>query len=1560
MQSSTDQTATDTLQFTLVRTPDAGRLATKTVVADESSPTGWSKGEAYRLPSVVEPYRVDVPADVDAVAEFLALLERAPRVCVVPGDLNPDTINGPIREAYTLDDVRAALDGEGEELRPAVQPTADGPTPNLRYVADPTPYGLIRRRYQPDENNTNHLQSARPGRRWLYVDVDGCRPPAWFVEKCNREEYNPADNPADLQRLAAHVRDTELPPEFAGVGCVYQFSSSAGVAPWTDEVRAHLVFILDRPAHFKSVRERFEGAGCLAAHGDVEGGPADGTVDRMVWTPTQPNYTAAPVFKSADGDELPDPLGENRSGVVPADGDAGDVVKVPDSVVDFADWTAREHEREKRRERRTRRRNGGELPDLPECPADADESAVEAARRKLNTVCDSLAATGEGNRHNALMRAAGYAFRLAAYIPADEIRDRLRGAGEFMFAGDDEPGEIASILADAARYAAGDDPIAIQGGETDGETPFDLYANATDTLDLSTARETLSQRLDECVADGLDASILAPPGTGKTYAVFAVALDVFADGGRVKLAEPTNELVEEKREEFIAYARDVRGWKGRRLEFLKSRAVVRPKRTADNCERFDFYTTTAPAVRNDGENTVCKSCPLYPSNDGPQCGFWTERLDYFEASPCVVFTTHALESLTGAGRRSVRVDWTGILDALDGLTVPYFAESGEASAPYLSPVVRVTEQGRTLTVEATPAGDGTRPETGCELPVELWAPARERARRERKEWRETVAENNGRHPAHGSPFFIAPMNVQDTPETRRAVVRWFADALDVQPADGESLEAAVRRAARQCESDALVERPFDLVALDESPASVIVPTVSVTLDGVKEWRRNGDVEFAGDVFADFLDAVSRLEPGGRADASTLDSHDLRELLPGESVSVVGDATVEAARETLRTAAREAADGDGTADAREILADAPPSSALDRLESVARAGWTGATLSVAADGTATIELPCYRELDRDQTDATVYLDATGCETTARVVLPDADARFELPVELPERVRVFQTDDWTASKHETFRPDRRHADRYSALFEAFESPETLHVVPKSWRRVRCEDTGQLLAELRGCDFSGADRAFGFGPLHTADRAGRVVHHNGVEARGSNRFGPEGETPCDTVLITGFYVPGAEIDALAERFAVALVENGEESADAGVEELFEECREAAEFQLQGASMLQTIGRVRPTLADEHGRDVTVVVADDRPPLPGLEPDARIDVDALALALGRPTVRSAGCVRSVLAPAVEAGGFIARCKGRNFEGVFEESAALDAGIFNLWHKTLIGSISETCQRLKNDLPTAAELPFTADDVFEFVRGFKSSGTGKSWTAVGEAAGFDVVEFRDDSGKSLALVESADDVTASSLADRLAELGCPARYVEFNGERAQVGRDELADALDRLAASRLDDVRRLAAGEFNKGETNALIADALDVSTSTARRRVLELDDGYSTLQRRAGRAAECAECDREACPLPFVNSSPPDEYASPYRRAESAGAPTAGPTPRLKSTADARAADDGGETPSPGDFARWTQLLEAIPPNRYTAELKRRGVQPGDDDRSVVWSRETLREAADAEPVG
>lgn len=230
----------------------------------------------------------------------------------------------------------------------------------------------VRRRYLGAD-----AEFSRADHQWLCTDIDGVPAPDWL-------DWTSQESRLRAVRWAA---EKCLPPCFHGMTLHYQWSASAGVKNRA-ELRLHLWFWLDRPACDPSLRAWLK--------------PYQ-YVDKALFNPVQPHYTAAPIFEGAA-----DPLDGCRSGLCVG---ASDVVVLPADVVDLAAWTEREriqrqHEARQRRERLIALRVGRYSP----ASQDRRDGFV---RRILERAVDLITRAAEGNRHATMFAQAFFVGTIA-------------------------------------------------------------------------------------------------------------------------------------------------------------------------------------------------------------------------------------------------------------------------------------------------------------------------------------------------------------------------------------------------------------------------------------------------------------------------------------------------------------------------------------------------------------------------------------------------------------------------------------------------------------------------------------------------------------------------------------------------------------------------------------------------------------------------------------------------------------------------------------------------------------------------------------------------------------------------------------------------------------------------------------------------------------------------------------------------------------------------------------------------------------------------------------------
>ncbi len=240
---------------------------------------------------------------------------------------------------------------------------------------------------------------------WLCLDLDDVeRPEGW----------------RDHQPL--RMVDALVPAPFAGAGLVWQWS--AGARPG-GKIRAHVWYLLDREVCDASLR---------AWLGEL------GVKDLSLYNAVQIHYTAAPVFEGLD-DPMPQRLLMRQ----------GDLVVLPECVVDGWSWRKIEEQAKLDRERAARAAlrttslvsRGGK--------------AGRYARAALAAGCRRIAEAGEGARHQTLCAEATGLWGLVLKGTLEE------GAWERALT------EVAESVLPAERVAQGEVQNILRWAKTHGE-----------------------------------------------------------------------------------------------------------------------------------------------------------------------------------------------------------------------------------------------------------------------------------------------------------------------------------------------------------------------------------------------------------------------------------------------------------------------------------------------------------------------------------------------------------------------------------------------------------------------------------------------------------------------------------------------------------------------------------------------------------------------------------------------------------------------------------------------------------------------------------------------------------------------------------------------------------------------------------------------------------------------------------------------------------------------------------------------------------------------------------
>lgn len=319
---------------------------------------------------------------------------------------------------------------------------------------------------------------------------------------------------------------TYLPPGFRGAACHFQWSNSAGIKPWSDGLRLHLFFWLDRAVCDASWR-----AWARARRGSVD------AVDGAVFTAVQPHYTARPIVKG-----LADPVSP-RSGFLPGTPAAC----VPGEVLGQA-----EHDARLEAEEQARRDEARSRPKAPEGPARDARQAY--ARKALAGVVEEILGASEGARHDTinggsfkigrLLVAGGLDYGATldalqnaalAVLPKSRHGEALRVPREGLEAGMAEPRDLddkgtragqrdvarsggqgqATAAGSAARAPEDESPtVESSGGADPSPSPSGPTRSLSDWFCDRTRRLTISGRLiapDGSIGDELVPGVAGAP-----------------------------------------------------------------------------------------------------------------------------------------------------------------------------------------------------------------------------------------------------------------------------------------------------------------------------------------------------------------------------------------------------------------------------------------------------------------------------------------------------------------------------------------------------------------------------------------------------------------------------------------------------------------------------------------------------------------------------------------------------------------------------------------------------------------------------------------------------------------------------------------------------------------------------------------------------------------------------------------------------------------------------------------------------------------------------------------
>jgi hypothetical protein len=284
----------------------------------------------------------------------------------------------------------------------------------------PAPHANVdrmNRRYLPDPQRGEPDMMAAD-QRWLCVDLDGIANPGL----------------SDPDERAAYLIE-QLPPCFWAVGHIVQWSASAGRDGWA-MLKAHVWFILDRPAYCKSWRAYW------AARMEEGWGP----VDHCLYQAVQPHYTADPIFEGVE-----DPCAGAR--LYYYDGPA---LRVPAEVVDLATWQTEQEEIRRARAAAQERA----LTNARARMATRSERSVRGqregyARAALRRAVEAIAACSEGSRHDTIrdQAVASYGLVLAGALAHDVWWDALEAAGMARLGGEGREREVIRLLESATSRA---------------------------------------------------------------------------------------------------------------------------------------------------------------------------------------------------------------------------------------------------------------------------------------------------------------------------------------------------------------------------------------------------------------------------------------------------------------------------------------------------------------------------------------------------------------------------------------------------------------------------------------------------------------------------------------------------------------------------------------------------------------------------------------------------------------------------------------------------------------------------------------------------------------------------------------------------------------------------------------------------------------------------------------------------------------------------------------------------------------------------------------------------
>jgi hypothetical protein len=152
---------------------------------------------------------------------------------------NPKTFTADIRNVSSIHELAALLEHLSTDPRAFVVRGGSKPGRDL---------GRINRRIHGDDAD---LMPYPDGVQWLKIDLDGLLMPITDAVSAENGRVTGILDPIGAVRS---VIATYLPDYFQDVTVFYQFSSSAGIKPWS-EVRLGLWYFLDRPIPDKALHD---------------------------------------------------------------------------------------------------------------------------------------------------------------------------------------------------------------------------------------------------------------------------------------------------------------------------------------------------------------------------------------------------------------------------------------------------------------------------------------------------------------------------------------------------------------------------------------------------------------------------------------------------------------------------------------------------------------------------------------------------------------------------------------------------------------------------------------------------------------------------------------------------------------------------------------------------------------------------------------------------------------------------------------------------------------------------------------------------------------------------------------------------------------------------------------------------------------------------------------------------------------------------------------------------------------------------------------------------------